>query len=184
MFRFDQPINSYKEDLLGRHSFGKALAKAILSYNLDDSLSVGLYGEWGSGKTSLINMILEEVKSISSNKDPFIINFNPWNFSDQNQLIQQFFNELSLVLCRDDSADRHVKIGRTIQKYSKFFEPFSYVPALSIIGETAKAVKGVGVAAEQAGEDGSGPHCLDSLIGKLSSEPVGYRKHQAASANG
>jgi hypothetical protein len=32
--------------------------------------------------------------------------------------------------------------------------------------------------------DGSGPHCLDSLIGKLSSEPVGYRKHQAASANG
>jgi DNA polymerase III epsilon subunit-like protein len=33
-------------------------------------------------------------------------------------------------------------------------------------------------------EDGSGPHCLDSLIAELSSEPVGYRKHQAASANG
>ena len=121
MFRADQPINTYKEDLLSRHSFAKALAKAILSYELDDSISVGLFGEWGSGKTSLINMTLEEIKFLSSQREPFIIKFNPWNFSDQNQLVQQFFNELSLVLCRDDSAGRHVKIGRTIQKYSRFF---------------------------------------------------------------
>ncbi len=155
MFRADQPIDTYKEDLLGRHSFAKALAKAILSYELYDSISVGLFGEWGSGKTSLINMTLGEIKSLSSQREPFVVKFNPWNFSDQNQLVQQFFNELSLVLCRDDSAGRHAKIGRTIQKYSKFFEPFSYIPALSIIGETAKAVKGVGIAAEQAGEEAS-----------------------------
>ena len=150
MFRSDQPIDTYKEDLLGRHSFAKALANAILSYEQNDSISVGLFGKWGSGKTSLINMTLEEIKSLSAQKEPLVIKFNPWNFSDQNQLIQQFFNELSLVLCRDDSAERHIKIGRTIQKYSQFFEPFSYIPALSFIGETAKAVKGVGTAAEQA----------------------------------
>lgn len=155
MFRADQPIDTYKEDLLGRHSFAKALAKAILSYEQDDSISVGLFGEWGSGKTSMINMTLEEIKSISAKNEPLIIKFNPWNFSDQNQLVQQFFNELSLVLCRDDSAGRHAKLGRTIQKYSRFFEPFSYVPTLSFIGETAKAVKGVGIAAEKAGEAGS-----------------------------
>lgn len=155
MFRADQPINTHKEDLLSRYSFAKELAKAILSYELDDSISVGLFGEWGSGKTSLINMTLEEIKSLSSQREPFIIKFNPWNFSDQNQLIQQFFNELSLVLCRDDSAGRHVKIGRTIQKYARFFEPFDYVPTVSFIGKIAKALKGVGKATEKAGKESS-----------------------------
>ena len=56
MFRTDQPINTFKEDLLGRHSFAKALAKAILSYDRNDSITIGLFGRWGSGKTSLINM--------------------------------------------------------------------------------------------------------------------------------
>ena len=155
MFRADQPIDTYKEDLLGRHSFAKALAIAILSYEQDDSISVGLFGEWGSGKTSIINMTLEEIKSISVQNEHLIIKFNPWNFSDQNQLIQQFFNELSLVLCRDDSAKRYVKIGRAIQKYSRFFKPFSYVPTVSFIGKIAKALQGVGKAAEKAGEEGS-----------------------------
>jgi predicted KAP-like P-loop ATPase len=153
MFRADQPINTHKEDLLSRHSFANALAKSILSYELNDSISVGLFGKWGSGKTSLINMTLEEIKALSSNKEPFVIKFNPWNFSDQNQLIQQFFNELSLVLCRDDSAGSHIKIGRTIQKYSRFFEPFDYVPTVSFIGKIAKGLKSVGKAAEKAGEE-------------------------------
>lgn len=63
MFRADQPIGTYKEDLLGRHSFAKALADAVLSYEQDAGISVGLYGEWGSGITSIINMTLEEIKS-------------------------------------------------------------------------------------------------------------------------
>lgn len=154
MFRADQPINTHTEDLLSRYSFAKALAKAILSYELDDTISVGLFGEWGSGKTSLINLTLEEIRSLSQQREPFIIKFNPWNFSDQNQLIQQFFNELSLVLCRDDSAAKQVKIGRTIQKYARFFEPFDYVPNVSFIGKIAKALEGVGKATEKVGEEG------------------------------
>ena len=167
MFRADQPINTYKEDLLGRHSFAKALAKAILSYKQNDSISVGLFGEWGSGKTSIINMTLEEIKSISTKNKSLIIKFNPWNFSDQNQLIQQFFNELSLVLCKDDSAAKHVKIGRTIQKYARFFEPFDYVPTVSFIGKIAKALKGVGRATEKAGEEES--KNLSTVKGELNS---------------
>jgi predicted KAP-like P-loop ATPase len=153
MFSADQPIGTQNEDVLGRHSFAKALANAILSYEQNDSISVGLFGEWGAGKTSIINMTLEEIKSISAKKSPFILKFNPWNFSDQNQLIQQFFNELSMLLSRKDSGEKHAKIGRAIQKYSRFFEPFSFVPTLSVIGETAKAVGKVGVAAEKAGEE-------------------------------
>jgi hypothetical protein len=33
-------------------------------------------------------------------------------------------------------------------------------------------------------EVGNGPHCLDSLMGNISSEPISMWRHQAASANG
>ncbi len=156
MFIADQPIETHKEDELGRYAFAKELAGAILGYKQKESISIGLFGEWGSGKTSIINMTLEEIDSISNQKKkqcvPFIIKFNPWNFSDQNQLIHQFFNELATVLNRKNSAKRQSKLGRTIQKYAQFFEPLSYIPTVSIIGEAAKAVKSVGIATQKAGE--------------------------------
>ena len=58
-----------------------------------------------------------------------------------------------MALSRDDPDQKYVTIGRTIQRYSRFFEPFSFVPGLAIIGETAKAITKVGSAAEKAGED-------------------------------
>jgi len=54
-FRPDQPIQSSKEDLLGRQAFSQDLASAICSYQNKNSIVVGLYGTWGSGKTSIKN---------------------------------------------------------------------------------------------------------------------------------
>jgi predicted KAP-like P-loop ATPase len=51
----DQPINKYENDLLGRQNFVKNLAKSIKKYSGKDSFVIGLYGEWGTGKTSIIN---------------------------------------------------------------------------------------------------------------------------------
>ena len=90
MFHSDQPIKNLTEDLFGRNFFAEAVANAILSYQREDSVSIGLFGEWGSGKTSIINMMVEKIRSISPPNEPIIIKFNTWNFSDQNQLIQQF----------------------------------------------------------------------------------------------
>ena len=154
MFRPDQPIKSHSEDLLGRCTFAKSLAKSILNYEQKDSISIGLFGEWGSGKTSIINMTMEEAEKLSNENElkPIIVKFNPWNFSDQNQLISYFFSELSSELGRTDHGEKHVKLGKTIQQYAGFFEPLSLVPFLSTIGEAAKAIKNAGAAAEKAGE--------------------------------
>lgn len=155
MFKTDQPIQTQNEDLLGRSSFAKSLGNAILNYGFSESISIGLFGEWGSGKTSIINMALEEIKTLGKKlkkeNEPIVIKFNPWNFSDQNQLITQFFTQLSGALNKPDQAKKHIKLGQAIQNYASFFEPFTYVPGLSALGNTAKAIKGVGTAAEKAG---------------------------------
>ena len=41
---------------LGRASFTEMPGKAILEYDRNDSISIGLFGEWGSEKTSIINL--------------------------------------------------------------------------------------------------------------------------------
>ena len=97
MFNADQPITSSAQDILGRKSFAYALADTILSYQDRNSIVIGLFGEWGSGKTSIINLSLERIEEIANKKNdkPIVLKFNPWNFSEQNQLISQFFKLLS-----------------------------------------------------------------------------------------
>jgi len=116
MFDPDKPIQSQKEDILDRASFAQSLGDAILKYKEKDSIVIGLFGAWGSGKTSIVNMALKRVQSVTNSEHkPVIVNFNPWNFSDQNQLIGQFFDQLSSTLGRKDCAQRCKRVGGEIK---------------------------------------------------------------------
>ena len=92
----DRPINKSEEDLLGRASFSKYLGKAIYEYNGSDGFVIGLFGKWGTGKTSIINMAIEEIEKRPKNNEnkPIIMDFSPWNYSDKNDLISLFFQSL------------------------------------------------------------------------------------------
>ncbi|MDK8692162.1 P-loop NTPase fold protein, partial [Gardnerella swidsinskii] len=57
----DKPIEKADEDLLGRSDFAKQFGKSICGYDSKDGLVIGLYGKWGSGKTSIINMAISEI---------------------------------------------------------------------------------------------------------------------------
>lgn len=157
MFKPDQPIKSYKEDILGRYPFAQSLGDAILGYQEKDSIVIGLFGAWGSGKTSIINMALEHIDLVSNNKiddeKPIVIRFNPWNYSDQNQLVTQFFRQLSVVLRRPDYASDAKKAGKRLEIYAKFFEPFALVPTFgSIVSKLSKVLRIIGSATKSWGD--------------------------------
>lgn len=152
MFDPDKPIKSIDEDLLDRSKFSTAFAEAILNYQSSESLVIGLYGEWGSGKTSIINITLNHLQQ--SPIKPIIVKFNPWNFSDQNQLISQFFKKLSATLGKKDHGNDLKKLGENIDAYSKFFEPLILLPALADggIGTILSAIKTLSIAAKNWGQ--------------------------------
>jgi hypothetical protein len=90
--RPDAPIKTASEDRLGRASFVRQLARALI--RLDGSASggvVGLTGEWGSGKSSVLNLLEEQI-SIDYKDNPIIVRFNPWLVSGRDDLIASFFN--------------------------------------------------------------------------------------------
>ena len=81
MFYSDNPIKSKDYDSLHRAEFSKQLAEAILSYTKLDNFTISLCGRWGSGKTSILNMVVNEINCLSDNDDdsPSMVNFSPWN---------------------------------------------------------------------------------------------------------
>lgn len=107
MFNSDKPISNENEDELNRMPFVKRLSKSICNYDSQDCLVIGLMGEWGSGKTSILNLTFSEIKK---EKDNWIfIDFNPWHFSNQDNLILQFFNRLLNELKFSDNFTKKAK---------------------------------------------------------------------------
>lgn len=144
MFKPDQPIQSNRDDKLNRSAFAESLGEAILKYKEKDSIVVGLFGTWGSGKTSIINMVLEHIGLASKNYNvddkPIVTKFNPWNYSDQNQLVIQYFKHLSTVLQKPDYAENVKEAGRQLEIYANFFSPLKYIPG---IGQYIAIAEGV-----------------------------------------
>ena len=78
-FSDDLPIGSLREDLLGRGEFARALATVLHRYRGKESLVVALRGEWGSGKTSIKNLIVEMLTE--PGRSPMkVVTFNPWQW--------------------------------------------------------------------------------------------------------
>lgn len=107
MYVSDIPIENENEDILDRKEFVNAVADSLINYQSSDSLVVGLYGEWGSGKTSILNMVKNQIMSKTAELDqerrPIVFYFKPWNFSNTNQLLQSFFDDLIYSIKLDQS---------------------------------------------------------------------------------
>ena len=61
-FDADRPIEGREQDRLGRRSFAEAIARHICAVPVKHGFTVAVVGEWGSGKTSVLNMVAETLK--------------------------------------------------------------------------------------------------------------------------
>jgi len=166
MFYSEKPIISKNEDLLGRKKVASDLAKEIEYYKNKDSLTIGIVGKWGSGKTSFINMVLESFKG---NNNYIVIKFNPWNISSRKQLISDFFLQLSNSIKKEDmNAEIMSTIGKSLGILSKFFKPLGLISPLSLLGTigdiTEKASGFINEYLEAEKED------LETLKGNINQE--------------
>ena len=92
----DLPIQNSKEDLLNRAEFAENLSTAVSNLpTQNNSFTIGLIGEWGSGKSSILNMFEEKIKN---NDKIIIMKFNPWRFSQMDNLYNSFFTDLIITL--------------------------------------------------------------------------------------
>lgn len=91
----DLPLTNPSEDRFNRKEFSERLTEIIKSKYDHNSLVIGIYGEWGNGKTTVLNFIEHNLKSDPS---AICIRFNPWRYRDEDTLMLMFFTTISSKL--------------------------------------------------------------------------------------
>jgi hypothetical protein len=124
----DQPIKGGQNDpdLLNRLVFSNHLAKLLLLEHNDDCLTVSLEGEWGYGKTSVINLVKGALNE--KEKAPIVIEYNPWLAGKPESLIQDFLLQFSSQLNINDSSEIALKAAKELIAYSSLFSVAKLVP--------------------------------------------------------
>lgn len=125
MFDADHPIQTIEEDRLNRALFSKYLARCLQDHLDTSSLVVGLYGGFGAGKTSMLNLVQDELAFASSNmfdeERPIIFKFNAWNYSGQHQLIYYFFRRLSSEIQQFEFLQNPGRLIYLLELYASYF---------------------------------------------------------------
>lgn len=135
-FICDEPIETSQEDLLGRSDFAQILAQKLLNtQSKHQSFAMGILSSWGIGKTSFLNLIKEELKRYGT----ICIDFSPWIYGKDHNLIQDFFSEVGKHLQK--YADT---LPRDMMEYAQILEKSestSWLSVLLSLGNSGKNLK-------------------------------------------
>lgn len=119
LFSAERPIEKLADDQLSRSGFAIAMARTIAAWRDRESLVLAIYGPWGSGKSSLRNMILD---ALAQDKAKTIhLEFNPWEWSGQDKVLEGFFGELSAKLGASDQSKAAGKTALVMRMYGAMF---------------------------------------------------------------
>src|SRR2546427_11595454 len=82
--RPERPIVSQREDKLERAGFVQRLTDALInpSNGQATGVVVGITGQWGSGKSSILNLVSEKIKH--DYEEALVVRFDPWLISGRN----------------------------------------------------------------------------------------------------
>lgn len=133
----DQPIEGVAEDRFNRWPFANRIAQTIIDSPPKRCTVIGIYGPWGDGKTSTLNLI---EGALRGRENVVLVPFNPWIFGSEEQLLQAFFNELAskldekLPLTQRDISRELKAYGRKLSALSISL-PFVKVDLDKLIGD-------------------------------------------------
>lgn len=109
----DSPVGRPTEDRFERWPFAVRLAEGIAKQGDHNSLVIGIYGAWGEGKTSVLNLVHHALRS-HDHIIPF--RFNPWRYPDEAELLTDFFEALARTLGKTLKTKRE-KAGKLLRDY-------------------------------------------------------------------
>jgi hypothetical protein len=142
-FASDTPETDLAEDRLGRADFARRITNMILRKTGYNSTVLGVFGEWGEGKTSVLRFV-ETTLRAEHRHETIPIWFNPWRLGDETQLMTAFFQTLSHEL-KASLESKGQLVGQWIRDYGA-----ALLPSLSLGGVVSvsynESVKSIGEA--------------------------------------
>lgn len=118
----DNVYTDYKD--IGWDNYVKDLLALMPKERLkNESLAIGISGNWGSGKTSFLKNMQRHMKD-----DFQVISFNPWKCVGKEQIISQFFS-----LLREQAEKNDELLQDAIQKYRDVILDIDIHPSITFL---------------------------------------------------
>lgn len=139
----DSPLKDPADDKLGYSDFARAIARGLAQMTSSAGMVVGIYGPWGSGKTSTANFIISELEKYDKATRPVVVRFFPWWFTgDPSDLLQRFFVQLreELAAIKDTVSKAQDWLSSLGGLLDEFSDALADVP-VPYVGKIAKAAK-------------------------------------------
>mgnify|MGYP000859886687 FL=1 len=127
----DNPISTASEDLLQRSKFVERIVREIDMIDASQGYVMAVMGQWGSGKTSVLNLVKERL----SNSETILVEYNPWLLSGVEELVDGLFREINAKLNK-----KGVKYRTAIDKIIDYGEMLTPLTSVPVVGAWANGV--------------------------------------------
>lgn len=141
-FHPGKPVRKISGDFLGHYPFAKRLGESLASWDGHaSSIVIALYGHWGSGKSSIKNLMLISLqetepadwinhighvllrnRGLSKYR---IVELNSWEWSKQNKLAEAFFETALVALKKRADTKRMSRAAKQLEYYAARLKIFS-----------------------------------------------------------
>ena len=99
---------------LPAEAYVKLIVRKLMKTDLghdNDSFAIGITSEWGTGKTTFLRRLKDEIQSTISRD---LVDFNPWMCQSAELVTKDFFSTL-----RNSLSQRHPGLSSPIKKYAQ-----------------------------------------------------------------
>lgn len=176
-FLDDNAINKPEQDLFNFKFYADKVQRLIqLNSSNPDPITIGIYGKWGEGKTSFLNLIENKIDHFDKkegDKEYLIFHFNPWRYSNEDEMIFDFFDSLAKRFYVEKTTNTQ-KVGKELRKYGRYLKAIKISASFGIPAKFGtKITFDPGLILEKLGEDLEGQEItLEILKDKINARLV------------
>lgn len=120
---FEGPVLKAEDDRYGYTAIAEGLARSISALDENVSTVIGIEGQWGAGKTSLLNLLTEQLMTQVPATTQIVV-FSPWVNSPDESPVNALMMTIAARLARLDTsamaqAGKAVPLAETILNYAQ-----------------------------------------------------------------
>lgn len=115
-------------------ALAEALADGIRNTPSPHGLVVGVFGEWGSGKTTVLNFVRKRLRDDPASSKFLVVEFSPWWFSGRGHLANAFFSQVTARFQKMKALRRSAQ--RQVAQYGALVATLP-LPGAASLGEAA-----------------------------------------------
>jgi predicted KAP-like P-loop ATPase len=109
-----------KEDRLGFRPVADQLAASLLTQVTSEGMVFSIEGEWGSGKSSLVNLLADSLEK-NETLPSVVLRFEPWLVGDRDALLSELLSDLASAVesSQAGATDSNGEIKRTSKELAE-----------------------------------------------------------------